>query len=484
MQNKRKKIFVSYSWKPRSNKIIVTELAERLTNDGIHVILDDWDLKEGQDKYHFMEQMVNDETVDKVLLVCNKEYSQKANKKQGGVGIESLIVSNEIYSQVEQIKFIPIVMEYDNEKPCLPTFIKTRIYIDLSNEEVYEENYEKLIRNIYDKPISKRPPIGKMPIHLEDDNPIFLPTAHKVNQIKSSLLGGNKNSSLLIKDYLQTFVESLLMFKLDATENKINSDNFIDKVELSIEQLQPLKLDFIEFLNVISKYSTEEYGELLVEFLEDLLQFYEDNDIRLESNSILNDALNDNYRFFNYDLFLNLISVLVKLEKFITLNLIYRSSFIVTKKYNNKAEAENFVNFRKYNYTLNEYKNQTINPRRISVVADLIKKYSTVVKFEQNKNADILNYYMSLIYPQDTGFVDYWFPETSCYNPWYNAELFPKIISKRYFEKIKFLFNVEDVESFKELINKVMEKDTIQRGHHKVPKIENGLNLENVGKYE
>jgi hypothetical protein len=101
MQKKLKKVFISYSWKPRSNKIIVTELAERLTNDGIHIILDDWDLKEGQDKYHFMEQMVNDETVDKVLLVCNKEYAQKANKKQGGVGIESLIISDEIYSQVE-----------------------------------------------------------------------------------------------------------------------------------------------------------------------------------------------------------------------------------------------------------------------------------------------------------------------------------------------------------------------------------------------
>tara|TARA_R110002049_G_scaffold308805_1_gene514136 strand:+ start:140 stop:1594 length:1455 start_codon:yes stop_codon:yes gene_type:complete len=484
MQKKLKKIFISYSWKPRSNKIIVTELAERLTNDGIHVILDDWDLKEGQDKYHFMEQMVNDETVDKVLLVCNKEYAQKANKKQGGVGIESLIVSDEIYSQVEQTKFIPVVMEYDNEKPCLPTFIKTRIYIDLSNEEVFEENYEKLIRNIYEKPISKRPPIGKMPIHLEDDNPIFLPTAHKVNQIKSSLLSGNQNSSLLIKDYLQTFIESLLMFKLDATENEINRNNFIEKVELSIEQLQPLKLDFIEFLNVISKYSIEEYGEILVDFLQDLLQFYEDNEIRLESSNGLNDVLNDNYRFLNYDLFLSLISVLVKLEKFKTLNLIYRSSFIITRKYNNKAEAINFVHFRKYNYTLNEYKNQTINPKRISVVADLIKKYSTVVKFEQNKNSDILNYFMSLIYPTDTGFVDTWFPETSCYNSWYDTELFPKIISKRYFEKIKFLFNVKDVESYKELINKVKDKDNIQRGHHKIPKIENGLNLENVGKYE
>ena len=167
MQSEPKKIFISYSWKPLSNKLIVIELAERLTNDGIHVILDDWDLKEGQDKYHFMEQMVNDKTVNKVLLICNKEYAQKANNKQGGVGIESLILSDEIYNQVEQTKFIPVVMEYENDKPCLPTFVKSRIYIDLSTEEFYEDNYEKLIRNIYNKPISKRPPIGKMPIHFK-----------------------------------------------------------------------------------------------------------------------------------------------------------------------------------------------------------------------------------------------------------------------------------------------------------------------------
>ncbi len=483
MQNKIKKVFISYSWKPISNKITVTELAERLTNDGIHIILDDWDLKEGQDKYHFMEQMVNDETVDKVLLVCNKEYAQKANKKQGGVGVESLIISDEIYSQVEQTKFIPIVMQYESDKPCLPTFVKTRIYIDLSNEEVYEENYEKLIRNIYDKPISKRPAIGKMPIHLEDENPIFIPTAHKVNQIKSSLLNGNKNSILIIKDYLQIFIESLLMFKLDITKDEINHNNFIEKVELSIEQLQPLKLDFIEFLNVVCKYSTEDYGEELLDFFENLLQFYEDNEIRLESGNSLDNLIYDNYRFFNYDLFISFVSVMVKLEKFKTLNLIYRSSFIVTRKYNKKAEAVNFVDFKKYNYTLNEFKNQKINPKRVSVSADLVKKYSTIVKFEENKSSDILSYYMSLIHPSNTGYVQNWFPETSCYNSLY-FDLFPKIISKRYFEKIKDLFNVESIQLYKKLINVVRDKDDIQRGFYKIPKIENGLNIENVGKYE
>ena len=241
------KIFISYSWKPNSNKVKVLSLAERLTNDGIHVILDDWDLKEGQDKYYFMEKMVNDPEVKKVLLICNNEYVEKANKKIGGVGIESLIVSDDIYNEADQTKFIPIVMEYKNEKPCIPTFVNSRIFIDLSTEEHYEENYERLIRNIYNKPLSKRPPIGRMPIHLNDEDPIFLPTAHKVSAIKNALINQKDNSRLLIKDYLDTFINSLLLFKIDYKE--VGPDNLIQMVENSILELQSLKNDFIEFSN-------------------------------------------------------------------------------------------------------------------------------------------------------------------------------------------------------------------------------------------
>lgn len=44
-------------------------LAERLIGDGVNVILDVWDLKNGQDKYVFMEQMVEDSEIKKVLSV-------------------------------------------------------------------------------------------------------------------------------------------------------------------------------------------------------------------------------------------------------------------------------------------------------------------------------------------------------------------------------------------------------------------------------
>lgn len=49
------KIFISYSWK--NNKIVEwvrDELATRLLSDGIEVVLDQWDLKEGHDIYAFM----------------------------------------------------------------------------------------------------------------------------------------------------------------------------------------------------------------------------------------------------------------------------------------------------------------------------------------------------------------------------------------------------------------------------------------------
>lgn len=476
------KIFISYSWKPTSNKIKVNNLAERLTNDGIHVIIDDWDLKEGQDKYHFMEKMVNDNTVSKVLLICNKEYTEKANKKIGGVGIESLIVSDDIYNQVDQTKFIPIVMEYDDSgNPYVPTFVKTRIYIDLSSEEHYEENYDKLIRNIYNKPITKRPPIGKMPVHLLDDEPIYLPTAHKASQIKNALINNNSNSQLLIKDYLNTFISGTLDFNIDYKE--LNQNNFIEIVEKSIDSLQILKNDFIEFILTISKYSTINNGELLFDFFEKLIQTLEDNNISLATDRHLEALSNDNYRFFLTDLFLSTITILLKFEKFTEVQYILSNNFIINNKYN-QTIIENFVRFRAYNYTLNEFKNNDINPKRVSIVADKIKQYSTILDFKELRETDVLLYYLSLFYPSKNGFFKYWFPETSCYNP-YDIKILPKIISKRYFEKVKTLFQVETPSELKEKIDDLEDVDVEFKSnsrsfYYNFPPLKIGLNYKDI----
>lgn len=79
-----KKVFISYSWVPESNKEWVRKLEEKLEQDGVEVVIDYKDLRLGHDKYAFMERIVEDETIDKVLLICNESYKYKADSRSGG----------------------------------------------------------------------------------------------------------------------------------------------------------------------------------------------------------------------------------------------------------------------------------------------------------------------------------------------------------------------------------------------------------------
>ena len=77
----------------------------------------------------------------KVLIFCDKTYTEKANNRTGGVGDETVIISSEVYGKVTQEKFIPIITERDEDgKEYVPAYIKTRIYIDFSNPDLFRWN--------------------------------------------------------------------------------------------------------------------------------------------------------------------------------------------------------------------------------------------------------------------------------------------------------------------------------------------------------
>lgn len=476
------KIFISYSWKPFTNKQKVIQLAERLTSNSVHVILDDWDLKEGQDKYKFMEQMVTDPDVKRVLLICNKEYAEKANKKTGGVGIESLIVSDEIYSQVDQTKFIPIVFEYDeNNKPCVPTFIKTRIFIDLSNDEVFEDNYELLMRNLFDKPLSKRPPLGTPPPYIQNDDPIYLPTANKVNIIKKALLDEKKNSILFIQDYYDTFVKALPTFSIE--EGAMTSENYDDAVLKSINDLTILRDDFMNFLNVYTSYSIEIDVDKLHSFFEKMLDYLTNLEGMTHPSDSFASIKIDNFRFFFYELFLYFTSSMISKERFKELGFILHSPFVVDVTRHYKIQELSFTSFRNPVATLNKLRNEKYKMNRVSLTADTIKERATgTIKFDQLIQADVLLYYISIM--NSPGFTysrRFWFPETTCYH-FYHLPLMKKSISKRFFEKIRPLFCVSSKEDLVEKVHEVVKnkKDNIERFNYEIPQIKDGLNLEEI----
>ncbi len=101
---------------------LVTELRQ----EGVDVILDKWDLKEGHDVITFMEKMVSDPEIRKVAIICDRLYvEKKADKRSGGVGKETQIITPEIYEKADQGKFVAIIAEKDGEgKPYRPIYYK------------------------------------------------------------------------------------------------------------------------------------------------------------------------------------------------------------------------------------------------------------------------------------------------------------------------------------------------------------------------
>ena len=133
-------VFISYSWTPIENQKYVFDLVSKLTCDGIKVIYDKNDLLPGQDKNYFMENALTTNEIDNVLVICNEDYAAKADERHGGVGYESEIILTQLQSQPLQRKVIPVVIE-TNEKgeAYLPTFLKSRLYIDLTQESGYDD---------------------------------------------------------------------------------------------------------------------------------------------------------------------------------------------------------------------------------------------------------------------------------------------------------------------------------------------------------
>ncbi|MCW3110088.1 MAG: hypothetical protein JWQ09_4594 [Segetibacter sp.] len=476
----KRKVFISYSWMPEENQDKVILLAQRLSNQNIHVIIDVYDLKPGQDKYLFMEQMVNNPDVNKVLLICNKEYVRKANERKGGVGNESMIISPELYTDANQTKFIPVIFEYEeNGKPCIPAFIHSRIYIDLSNEEIYEKNYIDLVRNIYDKPLYQRPPLGATPAYVLDDEPIYLPTAHIIPALKKALIEERKIAKIHLEEYFETFITALDQFQIK--DDEVTNDNFIELVAKRINDLKILRTDFISFITTYISYSVEIDVERLHSFFEKLLDYQFGYDLYPTYNS-LGSLKYDQYRFFYYDLFLHFVQIMIEKGRYQEMGFILHHSFVIHIPERRDAEVHSFISFNRPVPTLNQWKKNKYNLGRISVVADqLYENEGDDKKFRKLQQFDALLYYISL-FPVDYGQRrHFWMPETTAYD-FYSLPIMEKAVSKKYLNKILPLFNVISKDELVKAVDNIIAAgiDSLQRFNYNIPDIKYGLNIDKL----
>lgn len=159
-EEKIPRVFISYSHDTPEHKRWVGELASKLVNNGVDVILDQWDLSLGDDLVKFMEYSLTN--AGRVLMICTEPYVRKADEGKGGVGYEAMIVTGELVRDLGTSKFIPIIRQATDEI-ILPKSLSTRFYVNLSEGQNFDEQFERLLRELHQIPTMSKPPLGKNP---------------------------------------------------------------------------------------------------------------------------------------------------------------------------------------------------------------------------------------------------------------------------------------------------------------------------------
>jgi hypothetical protein len=153
------RVFISYSHDSAEHKSWALSFATTLRNRGIDAVLDQWSLKPGGDLPHFMETEIA--KCDYALIVCTETYVTKANAGKGGVGYEKMIVTASLLSSIDDSKIIPIVRQ--SSAPVLPTFLKSKLYVNFSNDDDVEYSLDELLRHLLNAPLFEKPEIGVSP---------------------------------------------------------------------------------------------------------------------------------------------------------------------------------------------------------------------------------------------------------------------------------------------------------------------------------
>jgi len=168
------KVFISYTWTNDEYIHRVVDFANRLRSDGIEVLLDQNDLKVGNDMNDYMEKCVTDKTVTNVLILLSPDYKEKADARTGGTGIETQIISGKVYQDVGNTKFIPILFDKRDKptKDSIPAYLSERFRLDFSDPDMFEANYVRLVRLLYGKDSFVKNPVGHKPdwVDQEEDN--------------------------------------------------------------------------------------------------------------------------------------------------------------------------------------------------------------------------------------------------------------------------------------------------------------------------
>jgi hypothetical protein len=483
---KNPKVFISYAWTSESYTEKVINLARRLMSDGIDVLLDKFEMTPGKELHNFMEKCVKDPTVTNVLILLNPTYAEKADGRKGGVGNETQIISNEVYADVEQTKFIPVIFETDDGDydSCRPLFLKGRVYVDLSKSDEFEINYMNLVKILYGVEVYVKPQLGQKPLWVDNDP--------KVTEITQKIKSYNGSSSFpgiinkLVDESLENLVGLIISDEIFKNLDSSNCEHFYE----SYRHMMRYRNDFLEILK--ATYDSKEPIKKYLKFFQNVKR--NAADYRKNNAYMQADYLNT----FLHEIFIYTIAYYLKKEMYQQINdLIYTSyvTYEYGQMYHDPVDFKSF--FFSYNNKVDELLTKYVSKRDM-------KNYLTgkghvwvnsiyEPMFSKNDfiNADILLTNLSIIKnPQGSC----WFATTYIYQD-YNSNIIKRIAIEIKSRKLAMayypLFNVKSIDEIKQKFESIKEyqisriyKLGYDGSIYKIGLLPDFIELDDIGEFE
>lgn len=155
---KNPRVFISYTGTNLEHRNWVRNFACRLRDNGVDARIDMFHLRPGQDLHQWMTNEVI--MADKVLLICDKFYAEKADTRRSGVGWETMIILGDMLSSQDQTKYIGIIRDKDIDE-SLPVYVRSKYSLNWADDAQVEKEFNDLILYLFDCDIE--PPIGNIP---------------------------------------------------------------------------------------------------------------------------------------------------------------------------------------------------------------------------------------------------------------------------------------------------------------------------------
>lgn len=316
------KIFISYCWTNSEYITKVVEFAQRLRNDGIDVILDQFNMKLGNDTNNFMEKCVNDPSITNVLILLSPDYKTKADLRKGGAGIETQIISGEVYSNVENTKFIPILFEKrrENADACIPTYLKQRRWLDMSEDSNFEERYVELVKILYGREKYVQIPLGSKPEWVDEKTSAIADSQIVINNYKSLKKDADNIKALSVSfDYLQTLFKNV--------KEQVQNFNFydVDEFDKNYKLFDSFKYPFLAFVSE-TKYD-ELIGKKLHTFFTNIVKTINESRTNYSNFSTLSKVL-------LHEIFIETIAILIQGQNYKSINFLTNASYVDYFSYN------------------------------------------------------------------------------------------------------------------------------------------------------